>query len=247
MYAVNTGSGETVEYRPDERFAFASTYKALAAGAVLQTTTTTELDQRVRYRSADVVDYSPITKRHLRDGLSLRALCNAAVRYSDNTAGNLLIAELGGPAGLERALRSVGDEVTEVDRSELALNTATPGDSRDTSTPRALGTSLRSYTLGDTLPASDRALLAGWLRRNTTGGDLIRAGVPASWQVADKSGAAAYGTRNDIAVLTPPGRPAIVLAVLSDRDEADASYDDALVADAARAVVGLLHDPKSQE
>ncbi len=36
-----------------------------------------------------------------------------------------------------------------------------------------------------------------------TGDELIRAGVPSDWIVADKSGAGSYGTRNDIAIVTP--------------------------------------------
>lgn len=240
VYAVDTGSGRTVAYRPDERFAYASTLKALAAAAVLDATTSAQLDEVVRFTMADLVPYSPVTGKHVADGMTLRAVAEAAVRHSDNTAGNLLIARLGGPQALERALRDLGDRVTEVARVEPDLNQATPGDVRDTSTARALATDLRAYALGDALVAEDRALLVDWLKSNTTGATLIRAGVPAGWEVGDKSGTGGYGTRNDIAVVWPPGGDPIVLAVLSCRDDRDAVPDDALIAQAAKLAVGAL-------
>jgi beta-lactamase class A len=39
---------------------------------------------------------------------------------------------------------------------------------------------------------------------------LIRAGVPGGWVVGGRTGAAGYGTRNDIAVVWPPNRPPII-------------------------------------
>ncbi|GAB7042384.1 MULTISPECIES: class A beta-lactamase [Catenuloplanes] len=240
VYAVDTGTGRTVTFRPDERFAYASTFKALAAAAVLDRTTDAELRRVVRYTAADLVDYSPVTELHVDEGMTLAAIAEAAITVSDNTAGNLLFRELGGPDGLERALRAIGDRTTSVDRIETELNTAIPGDRRDTSTPRALATDLRAYALGGELCRSDRERLTAWLRANTTGAETIRAGVPAGWVVGDKTGSGGYGTRNDIAVLWPPAGAPIVLAVLSTRDTADAKYDNALLADAAAAVVDRL-------
>ncbi|WP_091450799.1 class A beta-lactamase [Micromonospora inyonensis] len=240
VYAVDAGSGATVVHRTDERFAYASTFKALAAAALLDATAAQELDRVVRYTRADLLPHAPVTGRHVGTGMSLRDLAEAAVRHSDNTAANLILAELGGPAGFAGHLRALGDRTTKPTRTEPALNEATPGDDRDTSTPRALATDLRAYVLGDALDAEDRALLTDWLRRNTTGGGLIRAGVPAGWLVGDKTGTGGYGTRNDIAVLWPPGRAPIVLAVLSSRDAEDADHDDALIAEATRVTLDAL-------
>lgn len=240
IYAVDTGAGRTVEYRADERFAYASTWKALAAAEVLDGTTDAQLDRVVRYSARDLVAHSPITEKHVGEGMSLRALADAAVRYSDNTAGNLLLRHLGGPAGFESKLRALGDTVTDAARYETALNEGTPGDRRDTSTARALAGDLRAYTVGVALEPADRDVLIGWLRGNTTGAALVRAGVPAGWVVGDKTGTGGYGTRNDIAVIWPPDRAPIVLAVLSSRDRKDASPDDSLIAQATRVVVAHL-------
>lgn len=240
VYAVDTGTGRTLGWRSDERFAHASTFKALAAGAVLAQTSDAELAEVVPYTADDLVTYSPVTELNTATGMTLGALCEAAVRTSDNTAGNLLLAELGGSAGLDAALEGVGDDVTVVARQEPELNEATPGDPRDTSTPRALATSLQAYAVDDALTPEDRALLTSWMQGNDTGAALIRAGVPETWTVADKSGAAGYGTRNDIAVVERPDGAPLVVAVLSSRDAADAEHDDALVARAAGTVVDAL-------
>ncbi|GAB2724339.1 class A beta-lactamase [Kitasatospora kifunensis] len=240
VYALDTGTGHTVTYRADERFAFASTYKALAAGVLLKRDTDAQLDHVITYSTSDLAQYSPITSQHVATGMSVRDLIVAALEYSDNTAANLLLNELGGPAGLQAAMRDLGDATTNVDRTEPTVNEATPGDTRDTSTPRALGTDLRAFVLGDALPADRAQLLTGWLKANTTGGPYIRAGVPAGWQVGDKTGNGGYGTRNDIAILWPSGRAPIVLAILSDRGTAGASSDDALLADATKAALAAL-------
>ena len=240
VFAVDTGSGRSVGYRDSERFAYASTIKALAAAAVLATTSSRDLDRLVRYDRADLVTYSPITEKHVAEGMTLRAVCDAAVRYSDNTAGNLLFRQLGGPAALDEQLELIGDRTTQVSRIEPALNEARPGDRRDTSTPAALAADLRGYVLSDTLRPDDRQLLTQWLRRNTTGDELIRAGTPQNWQVGDKTGAGSYGTRNDIAVLWPPDNAPIVIAVMSSRNTPDAEYDNALIADATRTILDQL-------
>ncbi|QMU79847.1 class A beta-lactamase [Streptacidiphilus sp. PB12-B1b] len=240
VYALDTATGRTVAYRADERFAYASTYKALAAGVLLKRDTDAQLDRVITFGASDLTSYSPITSQHLGTGMTVRALIAAALDYSDNTAANLLLDQLGGPAGLQAALRSTGDTTTDVNRTEPTLNQATPGDPRDTSTPRALGTDLRAFALGDALPSGRAQLFTAWLRANTTGGPYIRSGVPAGWKVGDKTGNGGYGTRNDIAVVWPTSGAPIVIAVLSDRGSAGASSDDPLIADATKAALAAL-------
>ncbi|WP_017600115.1 class A beta-lactamase, partial [Nocardiopsis lucentensis] len=198
VHALDTGTGRTVEFQADERFAHCSTYKVLAFGAVLDRTPVDGLDRVVTFSGADLVFHSPIAQERVSTGMTLRELGDAALRHSDNTAANLLLRELGGPEGLTEALRGIGDEVTRVDRFAPGMAEAVPGDVRDSSTPRALATSLRAFALGEVLPEDRRDVLVGMLRANTTGDDLIRAGAPEGWEVGDKTGACGYGTRHDI-------------------------------------------------
>lgn len=240
VYAVDTGSGRSVAHRADERFAFASTVKVLAAAVVLDRTTPAELAQVAPYDAADLVAHSPVTEERLGDGMTLGELAEAALRRSDNTAANLMLERIGGPQALDAALAVFGDDVTTVVRDEPELNDTAPGDLRDTSTPRALATDLLAFAVDDALAAEDRAQLVDWMSGNATGDALVRAGVPAGWQVADKSGSATYATRNDIAVVYPPGSEPIVVAVMSDRARPDDDHDDALIAETARVMADAL-------
>ena len=240
VHAVDTGTGRIVSWRAGERFAFASTIKAPLAGAVLDRLSREELSRVVTYDASDLVPYSPITEQHLVDGMTVRELIDAALRYSDNTAANLLFDVIGGPDGLDRALDRLGDRVTDPERTEPDLNTAVPGDPRDTTTPEALATTLRTYLLGEQLPRLDRDFLRTTMVDNTTGDELIRAGVPTDWTVADKTGSADHGVRNDVAVAYPPGRAPIVIAVMSSRDGVDDAHDDRVVASATEIVVDAL-------
>ncbi|MFC9888438.1 class A beta-lactamase [Streptomyces pilosus] len=240
VYALATGTGATVVHRADERFAFCSTFKALAAGAVLDRRRLARLDERVPYTGDDLVAYSPVTERHTGTGMTVRDLCDAAVRHSDNTAANLLLRDLGGPRALTAHLRGLGDSVSRLDHVEPELNGNPPGDPRDTTTPRAVAADYRALTLGDALPPAERALLTDWLVRNTTGDRRIRAGVPVGWKVGDKTGTGEWGRAHDVAVLWPDRGAPLVLAVLTDRPDRDADPVDPLIAEVTRRVLTAL-------
>lgn len=240
VYAVDTGGGATVEHRADERFAFCSTFKGVAAAAVLHRNPLSHLETRVEYSRADLMKHAPVTERHVATGMTIRQLCDAAVRFSDGTAGNLLLRDLGGPAELTAFTRGLGDTVTRMDRVEPAITEATPGDLRDTTTPRAFAADYREIVLGDALTADKRDFLRDLLQRTVTGAGRIRAGLPPGWTVAGKTGTGEYGTLNDIAVVWPPGKAPIVLAIMSSKAAKDAPYDEALLAEAAKYVVETL-------
>jgi beta-lactamase class A len=237
VYALDPITRAEVSYRADERFAFASTFKALAAGILLKTVPDDELDDVVYYGAGELLPNSPVTEANVDEGMTLRAVAEAAVRFSDNTAGNIVLERLGGPEGFTQALRELGDTTSSSDRFETELNSAIPGDTRDTSTPRAFGIDLGTLLTTDSLGAVQQAQLIDWMTGNATGAELISAGLDAGWAVADKSGAGAYGTRNDIALVWPPSGSPVVLVIMSTRSTEDAKYDNALIARAASAAV----------
>jgi beta-lactamase class A len=240
VYALDTGTGREIAYRADARFPYASTFKAFAAAAMLRRYGLDGLERTVPITRLDAA-ISPVTQRRVGTRMSLKALSSAAVRYSDNTAANLLLDHLGGPKGLDAILEDVGDDVTRMERREPDLGDWAPGATRDTTTPRAFAGDLRAFVLGDALKPRERAQLVRWLRTNTTGDELIRAGVPRGWVVGDKTGTGStYGARNDIAVVWPPGRAPIVIAIMSNRRAPDAEHSDALIARAATVVVKAL-------
>ena len=240
VFALDTGSGRVVSHRADERFPFASTFKALAAGVALRRASAAELARVVEIEQTDLVEYAPVVSDFVGVGLPLRRLVDAALQWSDNAAANLIVEELGGLAQFQRELRALGDRITSIDRPEPELNEAVPGDERDTTTPHAIGRDLQRLLLGDALTPRRRELLRSMMLLNKTGDGTIRAGVPSGWRVANATGTAYYGTRNDVAIAWPPRSEPIVLAVYTTHASADAAPDDALVADATRIAVRAL-------
>jgi beta-lactamase class A len=241
--AFDTGSGKRMEHRPNERFPMCSTFKFLAAAAVLQRSEAgkDDLKRFVRYGSKDILAYAPVTKVHLAEGgMSLGALCAAAIEQSDNTAGNLLLQTIGGPSGLTAFARTLGDQMTRLDRTEPELNDVKAGDDRDTTTPAAMQHDMILLLTGNVLATSSRHQLEEWLVKNETGNSLIRAGVPKDWQVGDKTGRSSKGSTNDIAIIRPPNRAPVFLVIYSAESSVSTELHDAAIANIARIVAAEL-------
>jgi beta-lactamase class A len=236
---LDTGTGQRVGQRMDERFPMCSTFKVLASGAVLQGVDAGKenLSRRIYFSETDLVAHSPETQKHVGPhGMTVAELCKAAITLSDNTAGNLLLASIGGPQGLTAFVRGLGDDMTRLDRAETALNEALPDDPRDTTTPNAMASDLRALVLDGALSAGSRAQLADWLAANTTGGKRLRAGLPAAWRVGDKTGSGERGTANDVAVIWPPDRAPFILTAYLTGATAPADRQNAVIAAVGRAV-----------
>lgn len=234
VHALDTGSGDTLSHRANERFIMCSTVKTFIVSAILHRRLSEPglLDKRIQYTQADIMEWAPIASQHVGEGMTIAELCDATIRYSDNTGANLLIAELGGPKETEKYVRSLGDNVSRMDRLEEDLNI--PDGDLDTSTPLQLATNLRRLALDEGLDAQGRDLLTDWLKRNTTGDQSVRAGVPAGWTVGDKTGGGFKGETNDIAVIWPPGRAPIVIAVLAIPDDPKSTKGKPTIAAATR-------------
>ena len=220
-----------------------STFKLSLAAAILSRADKgqEDLSKVIRYGKSDLLDVSPVTSRNVETGMRVADLCEAAIRYSDNTAANLLLAELGGPDGVTQWWREIGDRVTRLDRREPALNV--PDGDKDTTTPAAMLGNLKTMLLGNGLSQQSQGRLMSWLAGNTTGGAMLRAGMPGSWAVGDKTGRwsstdPAQGATNDIAIVTPPGRKPILIAAYTMGGRGDDAARQAAVAEIGRIIAG---------
>jgi len=211
---LDTATGERSGYRADERFAMCSTFKFLLVSAVLERVDRHQetLEHAIPIPPKPLLSNSPLTEPHAGRTMTVADLCQAAIIRSDNTAANLLLDRIGGPPGLTKFARSIGDRVTRLDRTELSLNEALAGDPRDTTSPHAMVTDLKSVLLGDVLTPVSRDQLAQWMEANLTGLDRLRAKLPKSWRAADKTGSNGEHTTNDIAVLWPPDQSPVIVA-----------------------------------
>jgi beta-lactamase class A len=235
---LDTQSNLRAGLHADDRFPMCSTFKLLACAAVLKRVEAGKerLDRRVKIEASDVVPGSSRINAPVPEGETLAELCEAAMTYSDNTAANLILVSLGGPAGLTASIRTLGDQITRLDRNEPTLNEAIPGDPRDTTTPNAMLKDLQALLLGNALSDTSKGQLMQWLVGNKTGDARLRAGLPSGWKVGDKTGTGERGSTNDVAIIWPPNRKPILVTVYLTQTAASADKRNAAVADVGRAV-----------
>ncbi|WP_226554175.1 class A beta-lactamase [Celeribacter naphthalenivorans] len=222
----NLATGQMYQRRGAERFAMCSTFKASLAALCLREADrgALDLDEQLTFRASELLPTSPVTKRHADAGkLDIRSLCQAAVEYSDNTAANLLLARVGGPAAVTQFFRDMGDPTSRLDRIEMALNSSIPGDERDTTTPLAMTQNVRRMTMPrGILSDGSRAHLVDWMRNEQNAKNRIRAAVPSDWVVANKPGTTPNGAANDIAALWSPEGTPFVMSVYIDTEKGQA-------------------------
>lgn len=242
VYGMNTDNGKVYKHNADERFAFASTYKAIASGILLNNMPNGKLNKKIKINEQDIVAYSPVTEKYVGKTMSLKSLVQASMLQSDNTANNKIINEIGGIEGFNNELKSLGDYISKPQRLEPDLNDYDPTKIADTTTPRAAATTLHKLLASKQMDKDNQALLKQVMIENETGDSLIKAGVPKEYTVGDKSGQAlTYGTRNDLAfIYTDKHRKPIILAVYTKQDQKNAKPDDKIIAAAAKEAIKKL-------
>ncbi|WP_086065671.1 class A beta-lactamase [Bordetella genomosp. 8] len=238
VFAVDTATGRTLAHRADERFLMCSTFKGLLAAQVLQRVDggAERLDRLVRYTEKDLIFTSPVTKANVgRGSMSIEELCRAVLVESDNTAAILLMRSAGGPAGLTRFVRGLGDTVTRSDRYEPDSNRA--DGAFDTTSPKAIATVAQGLLLGDVLSTNSRATLERGMADCKPGLNRIRAALPADWQAADRPGTNIDNETNDYALVRPPGRTPLLVAVYYDAPGVKMDRREAVLREAGKAFV----------
>jgi Beta-lactamase class A len=239
---LDTGNGRRIVHRADERFLMCSTFKLLAVATVLARVDrgAERLDRRIVFGREAVLSYAPVTSHRVgAPGMTVAELCEAAITVSDNTAANLLLASMGGPAAVTAYARSLGDPLTRLDRIEPELNIAGPGDMRDTTTPAAMLADMQALLLGEALSHVSRGRLLEWLRATSTGTEQLRAGLPAGWQAGDKTGSGARRETNDIAIIWPPKRKPLLVTAYYAGSGADADERHAVLAAVGRIAASI--------
>jgi beta-lactamase class A len=240
---LDTSTNATASHRSQERFPMCSTFKLLAVGAVLLRVDQhkEQLDRMIYFTQKELITYSPATEKRVgAAGMSIRELCAAAITLSDNTAANLLLSSMGGPAAVTSFARDLGDQTTRLDRNEPDLNEAVPGDPRDTTSPEAMLSNLRALVLGNALSSASRAQLSQWLIENKTGDKRLRAGVTSTWKVGDKTGSGKKGTANDVAILWPPHGQPILTSVYLTGATIDDDHRNAVIASVGKLVSSAI-------
>ncbi len=245
VFAINTGNNEQIQHRSNERFPMGCTSKVMGVAAILKQSMTNEslMQQKVMYSKADILSWAPITKNHINNGMTVKELCAATIIYSDNTAMNLIVKQLGGLKTINDFAHSIGNQSFRQDHGWPDEANATPYTPYDTSTPKDMALSLEKLTLGDALGTKEREQLQNWLKSSVTGYSRIRSGVPKNWVVGDKTGTGYYyGVDNDIAIIWPPKRAPIILAIYYAGNTKDAKKRDDIIVKTTRIILNEFAD-----
>ena len=231
------------QWRGNERFVYCSTFKMYLAAAMLIRAQKglEDIERQVPVTRTDMISHAPITEPAVGGTLSLKALMKGTVEESDNPAANILIREMGGIEVLRQFYRDIGDETTRVDRLEPDMNLL-DGD-KDTILPMQSVRNIERLFLSETSPlaSENQRLLLEWMVATPTGLDRIKAGTPAGWTVAHKTGTGGYGPVNDIGILYPvSGAPITVAAYLHGSPSSTPDQREAAIAEATRQMLDVL-------
>lgn len=242
VYLIDPSAKQSFSYNGDERFPFCSTSKILVTAKLLQDSQSLPnlLDSKVDIKQTDLVNYNPITGRKVGMSMTVSELSMAALQYSDNTAMNLLLQKAGGIDAINKFARTLGDKDFLLSRNEPSLNTSIPGDIRDTTTPKSMANTVEKLTLGNGLINEKKNTLVTWMKGNTTGGASIKAGIPSTWVIADKTGTGDYGTTNDVAIMWTDKNKPLILVTYFTQFEKDAKPRKDVLSKAAKIVTSYI-------
>lgn len=239
--ALDTANMTNIQYHANEIFPSGCTSKLIGVAAILKKSMQDKsfLQQRIYFTENDLVTWSPDTKNHLNDGMTIAELSAAALTKSDNTAMNLLLAKLGGINSMNQFARSIGDMSFRQDNNwPSEAMSGGRNNVKDSTTPNAMLNSLRKIAFGNVLAPSQRELLLQWMKANTTGDKRIRAGVPKDWIVGDKTGTGSYyGTTNDIGIIWPANCAPLLVTIYYTSNNKHAIKRDNILAKATRIIV----------
>ncbi|ENP8391792.1 TPA: CARB family carbenicillin-hydrolyzing class A beta-lactamase [Vibrio alginolyticus] len=240
----DTQADERWDYRGDERFPLMSTFKTLACAKMLSDMGSGKLSKNATAKvdERSIVVWSPVMDKLAGQNTRIEHACEAAMLMSDNTAANLVLNEIGGPKAVTMFLRTIGDKATRLDRIEPRLNEATPGDSRDTTTPNAILNTLRTLVEGETLSYESRVQLKIWMQDNKVSDSLMRSVLPTGWSIADRSGAGGHGSRGINAIIWKENHRPVYISIYVTETELSLQARDQLVAQISQLILQKYKD-----
>lgn len=240
----DTQADERWDYRGDERFPLMSTFKTLACAKMLSDMDSGKLSKNATAKVDEhsIVVWSPVMDKLAGQNTRIEHACEAAMLMSDNTAANLVLNEIGGPKAVTMFLRTIGDKATRLDRIEPRLNEATPGDSRDTTTPNAILNTLRTLVEGETLSYESRVQLKIWMQDNKVSDSLMRSVLPTGWSIADRSGAGGHGSRGINAIIWKENHRPVYISIYVTETELSLQARDQLVAQISQLILQKYKD-----
>lgn len=243
--ALDLASGRMVSVLGDQPFPMASTSKIAIVATYLDGV------DRGRWRLSDQFPLmlpvrsakfsSAVAPVRAGQMMSAQSLIELAITRSDNPATDALLKAVGGPAAVNRWMRSAGLTGLRIDRDIATLvrddgehDPARTVDLRDSATPVAMVNLVSGLYQGRWLTPQSRAVLIGAMERCITGKNRIPGLLPEDARVAHKTGTLS-NTASDVGIINTPDGRAIAVAIYVTGQGSKANRA-ARIASIARAV-----------
>jgi len=238
------GANESWNYNGDDKFPLMSTFKALACAKLLADVEKgiQSFDTSMVIKESSLIAWSPVAEKRIGEKMNLKQACSAAMLMSDNTATNIVLTGIKGPKALTQFMRSMGDNVTRLDRIEPDLNEALDGDERDTTTPNAMVKSLHKLLFGDVLSHDSKQQLKQWMIDNKVTGSLLRSVLPKNWSIADRSGSGGFGSRGITAVVWSEQHAPIIISIYLTQTSASFAQRNKAIADIGKEIFSVYSE-----
>jgi beta-lactamase class A len=203
------------------------------------------LDQQIRFLPRDRIlphTYSPLQDKYpdANVDVPLRELLRLAASLSDNTAADIVMRVIGGPAVVDAYMKSLGIDGFHIEDDEHGLAQSVSTQYRNWFEPAGAVQFLQRIVSNSPLTREHTQLLLDWLKDSPTGPHRIKGELPAGTIVMHKTGLSGsangltYAT-NDIGLITLPDGRRLAIVVFVTNSKADDATRDAVIARIAKA------------
>jgi beta-lactamase class A len=245
---INVHTGDTLTFHNEDRFPMQSVYKFPVALAMLHQIDQRKfaLDQRIHVSNNDLLPntWSPLREKYPNGNveLTLDEIIAATVAQSDNNGCDILFRLLGGPANVDRYIRSLGISRMTITATEQEMHTAWNIQYQNWSSPFAMATLLYRFYHDSILSTASRDYLWRIMVNTVTGVNRLKGKLPEGTIVGHKTGssgtndAGMAAATNDVGIVMMPGNIPVVIVVFVSDSSAPESDRDAVIAEIAHAV-----------
>ncbi|KWV93937.1 MULTISPECIES: serine hydrolase [unclassified Erythrobacter] len=209
VYAIDLSTGREIGVLADQRFPMASTSKVAIAAVFLAGVDEGRWSLTSEFRLPRPGRVYLPAYKHL----------SLMISKSCNDCTDALLQAVGGPRAVNKWMRDAGIEgfqltrdIATLIREDGRVDPAWSVDAKDSATPRAMGQLLAGIYQGKWLSDYSRRVLLDAMEETTTGKRRMRSALPASANLAHKTGTLSR-TASDIGIFHTPDGRAIAAAI----------------------------------
>jgi beta-lactamase class A len=239
---------DTLTFNNNHCFPMQSAYKFPLALAVLNKVDKKDLslDQKIHLTKKDLLPntWSPLREKYpdADVDVTLRELIRYTVMESDNNGCDILFRLIGGPAEVEKYLKSLGINDMSIVGTEEEMHKDWSVQYKNCSSPFTMVSLLYKFSEGNILSKESRDFLWTFMTQTPHGAKRIKGQLPEGTIVAHKTGSSGTNEEgitaatNDVGiVLLPDGRKFAIVVFVSDSPDKNEKLEK-IIADITKDV-----------